>query len=202
MGAAWQHWTRADSVETVRRCSCLAKRAPASPPQACDRVWAAICSGAAEADPRLLQTAVLLAHCDLKQYRYRYWFAFPALQPPQPFALAAPPVSLPAALGGEAAAEGVAAALAAECSSHASSSGLPAWLVRVDADADSTGAGIATAPLTAWKTLQQQASGTSGGPRLFLAVADSSTLPENPGWPLRNLLLTAAARWDGPPSEE
>lgn len=159
--------------------------------QACDRVWAAICSGAAEADPRLLQTAVLLTHCDLKHYKYRYWFAFPALQPPQPFALAAQPASLAAALGGEAAA----AAVAAACSSFVASSGLPAWLVHVGADADSTGAGITTVPLTAWEHLQQQPGGSNSGPQLFLAVADSSALPENPGWPLRNLLLMAAARW-------
>ncbi|KAL4422919.1 hypothetical protein ABPG75_009116 [Micractinium tetrahymenae] len=180
-------------LNTAERILTFDRKAEAQ--QACDRVWAAICSGAAEADPRLLQAAVLLTYCDLKHYKYRYWFAFPALQPPQPFTLAAPPASLAAALGGEAAAAEVAAALAAACSSYVASTGLPAWLVRVDGDADSSGAGITTAPLTAWQGLQQQAGASSAGPQLFLAVADSSALPENPGWPLRNLLLMAAARW-------
>lgn len=164
-------------------------------PQACDRIWAAICSGAAEGDPRLLHTAVLLTHCDLKHYKYRYWFAFPALQPPQPFALAAPPANLAAVLGSEVAAEDLAAALAAACSSYVACSGLPAWLVSVEGDADSTGAGIITAPLNAWQDMQQQEGSSSGRQQLFLAVADSSALPDNPGWPLRNLLLMAAARW-------
>ncbi|KAL4451192.1 hypothetical protein ABPG77_009264 [Micractinium sp. CCAP 211/92] len=163
--------------------------------QACDRIWAAICSGAAEADPRLLHTVVLLTHCDLKHYKYRHWFAFPALQPPQPFALAAPPANLAAVLGGEVAAGDLAAALAAACSSYVACSGLPACLVRVNGCADSTGAGITTAPLTAWQDMQQQEGSSSGRQQLFLAVADSSALPDNPGWPLRNLLLMAAARW-------
>ncbi len=121
----------------------------------------------------------------------RYWFAFPALQPPVPFTLAAPPVSLQAALGD------VAAAAAEACSSHvAAASGTPAWLVVVSDDNQ-----VATAPLTEWRRLQQQAdggggdsSGSGSGSTVYLAVADSSNQATHPGWPLRNLLLMAAAR--------
>ena len=168
------------------------------PPQAGDRVWAAIGSGAAEADPRLLAPALLLAYCDLKHYKYRYWWAFPALQPPQPIALAAPPASLAAALGGDAAV----AAVAAACAAHVAATGLPAWLVSMDSGGgDGSSAalpGVATAPLTDWARVRQEAEAAAGVPgerQVWLAVADSSHLAENPGWLLRNLLLLAAARW-------
>ena len=36
-------------------------------------LWADMSSGAAEADPRLLTRFLLLAHADLKAYRYCYW---------------------------------------------------------------------------------------------------------------------------------
>lgn len=113
-----------------------------------------------------------------------YWFAFPALQPPAPFTLAAPPASLPAALG-----EAAAAAVAEACSAHvAAAGGAPAWLVTVGEEGQ-----VATAPLNDWHSLQQQAGGGGGG-KVYLAVADSSNQAVHPGWPLRNLLLLAAAR--------
>lgn len=37
----------------------------------CDRVWAAVQSGEAEARPALLQPLLLLAYCDLKHFKYR-----------------------------------------------------------------------------------------------------------------------------------
>lgn len=144
-------------------------------------MWAAVQSGEAEATPALLQPLLLLAYCDLKHFKYRYWFAFPALQPPQPFTLAAQPTSVLDSLG-----EATGDAVAAACSAHAAAgSGAPAWLVSVGADGE-----VVTAPLTDWARLQQQP-----GAAVCLAAADSSNQPANPGWPLRNLLLLAAAQW-------
>ena len=40
---------------------------------AADRVWADICSGAAEANPALLSRFLLLSFADLKIFRYFYW---------------------------------------------------------------------------------------------------------------------------------
>jgi ubiquitin-like modifier-activating enzyme ATG7 len=55
--------------------------------------------------------------------------------------------------------------------------------------ADAGGAAAAAAP----------ADGAAGGApaprRLMVAMSDPSHLPLLPGWPLRNLLLLAAARW-------
>ena len=152
--------------------------------QVCVGMWAAIHSGAAERKPSLLLGTVLLAYCDLKHYKYRYWFAVPALQPPQPFTLTATPTSMQQALG-----EQAADLAAAACSDHLAAVGQPAWLVAVGG-----GGEVEAAPLTDWHRLQQ--GGVSGGQRrLYLTVADSSSLAEHPGWPLRNLLLLAAARW-------
>lgn len=73
----------------------------------------------------------------------------------------------------------------------AAAGGTPAWLVVVGSDGQ-----VATAPLTEWHRLQQQADGGGGGSgKVYVAVADSSNQAAHPGWPLRNLLLLAAARW-------
>jgi len=47
---------------------------------------------------------LLVAHADLKAYKYDYWFAFPALKPPTPFLLSAAPAAAAAAAGAAAAA--------------------------------------------------------------------------------------------------
>ncbi|KAL4857490.1 Ubiquitin-like modifier-activating enzyme ATG7 [Chlorella vulgaris] len=146
------------------------------------RMWEAIQTGLGERDPGQLLHVVLLAFCDLKHYKYRFWFGVPALQPSQPFTLAAPPISLLQALGQHA------AAVADACSEHAAAARQPAWLVTMG-----SGGGVAAAPLTEWQRLQQGEE--QGEHQLYLAVADSSNLADHPGWPLRNLLLLAAARW-------
>jgi ubiquitin-like modifier-activating enzyme ATG7 len=41
--------------------------------QAAAKVWADICSGAAEADPALLCPFLLLTYGDLKRFVFSYW---------------------------------------------------------------------------------------------------------------------------------
>jgi len=79
----------------------------------------------------------------------------------------------------------------------------PFWLLRTD------GATTRALPLSDWSAAGGAAaaaagsSSSSGGgsprgaapPTLMLAFSDPSHLPRTPGWPLRNLLLLAAARW-------
>lgn len=84
----------------------------------------------------------------------------------------------------------------AACSAYAAAHpGCPAWLLSLPSSnggGGSTPGSYTALPLTEWHATQQQARGQGG--RLCLAMADCSNLPANPGWPLRNLLLMAAAR--------
>jgi hypothetical protein len=87
----------------------------------------------------------------------------------------------------------------------------PFWLVSIG------GGGARALPLSRWPD-ESAAAGAGGGaadaggggggeagagasraeagaPRLLVAMSDPSSLPLVPGWPLRNLLLLAAARW-------
>jgi hypothetical protein len=68
---------------------------------------------------------------------------------------------------------------------------------------------VETAPLASWQKIsehqqQQPASAAAAGPEvqqqqgdgeLLLVMFDPCHLPLTPGWPLRNVLLLAAARW-------
>ena len=146
-------------------------------------MWESIQSGAAERDPFLLQRLILLTYCDLKQYKYYHWFAFPALQPPAPFTAAGPAASLAECFGP------AAEQLVATCSAHARGSGQPAWLVLTGG----AGGEASCHALSDWAALQELAAAEEGL-QVSLAVADTCNLAGHPGWPLRNLLLLACVR--------
>ena len=59
-------YERFKQLITPERRSALAQAAA-------NRVWADICSGAAEADPALLQRVVLLSFANLKIFCFLYW---------------------------------------------------------------------------------------------------------------------------------
>jgi ubiquitin-like modifier-activating enzyme ATG7 len=151
---------------------------PAAASGAAAALWADITSGASERRPALLQRLVLAAHCDLKAHRYTYWAGAPALLPPTPFTLLEPPAPADARLGGAAAAAAVAA-----CAAFAAANE-PFWLLVPGAE------GAAARPLADWVALEEEERA-----RAYLAFLDPSNDPAAPGWPLRNALLLAAARW-------
>ncbi|OAJ39464.1 E1-like protein-activating enzyme Gsa7p/Apg7p [Batrachochytrium dendrobatidis JEL423] len=64
-------------------------------------IWQDILSGAAVADPTLLNKFLLLTFADLKKYKFYYWFAFPALLPTEPIVLDGPARSLVESYGSE-----------------------------------------------------------------------------------------------------
>eukprot|EP00850_Spirogloea_muscicola_P009336 SM000052S17728 [mRNA] locus=s52:323003:328039:- [translate_table: standard] len=169
---------------------------------AAEQIWADIQSGAAEDRPSLLLRFLLLSFADLKKWGFYYWFAFPALALPTPAMAAGPPVPASQAFSAdEAAAVAVAceewrsggADAAVPCSSdllEEPSSSLqtpetePAFLLHI-----SPGGSVAAKPLRAWESLKAEAG------QVLLVFYDPCNLPANPGWPLRNILVLAAARW-------
>jgi ubiquitin-like modifier-activating enzyme ATG7 len=152
------------------------------------QLWADVCSGAAELDPSCLCRFVLLAFPDLKSFTFRYWFAFPALKLDAPVTCA-PAVPLLSAWPA-ATCDCVLAACAAWLQRGAGAGF--AWLLRVAAPEAAGGADAAATahPLSAWAELSAQAGGD-----VVLAMADPCNLAAHPGWPLRNLLTLACARW-------
>ena len=145
------------------------------------QLWSDITDGSAERDPSRLARFVLLTFPDLKAFTFRYWFAFPALKLETPITCSAvAPLQ--------------ATYTAQECSGivHACTSWLQAehsafaWLVFFPADGSSK---IEAHSLEAWSALASRTG------LVVLAMADPSNLPANPGWPLRNLLALACARW-------
>ncbi|KIY95304.1 autophagy-related protein 7 [Monoraphidium neglectum] len=185
--------------------------------QAGARIWRDIVSGAAEASPELLSRFLVLTFGDLKRYEFTYWFAFPALKPPAPFQqLAARPLA--ECLDAEAVAaacdawRGLAPAdPACPPAAPAGRSPPPFFLLRLGG---AGGPAAEAVPLSSWREASASAdtstplagssagaaapsdgAGGGGAARLLVAVADPSQIPLAPGWPLRNLLLLAAARW-------
>ncbi|MEW5309568.1 MAG: hypothetical protein WDW38_001449 [Sanguina aurantia] len=85
----------------------------------------------------------------------------------------------------------------------------PFWLLRLGLPESGSGSGsaqpgVTALPLSGLTALQalSQSGGSGGGGGLggvpehvWLCFSDPSNLPDNPGWPLRNLLLLAVARW-------
>eukprot|EP00850_Spirogloea_muscicola_P002664 SM000010S04302 [mRNA] locus=s10:828104:832287:+ [translate_table: standard] len=169
---------------------------------AAEQIWADIQSGAAEDRPSLLLRFLLLSFADLKKWCFYYWFAFPALALPTPAVAAGPPVPASQAFspdeaatvavaceewrsGGADAAVPCSSDLLEEPSSSLQTPGTePAFLLHI-----SPGRSVAAKPLRAWESLRAEAG------QVLLVFYDPCNLPANPGWPLRNILVLAAARW-------
>ncbi|KAL3143295.1 Ubiquitin-like modifier-activating enzyme ATG7, variant 2 [Trebouxia sp. C0009 RCD-2024] len=158
------------------------------------RVWHNILTGAAEEHPSCLCLFLLLSYADLKKFSYWSWFAFPALKPPGPFQ-----VNKTTSLQHEVQPES-AVQIAAACDqwrqvaqdhedqpsgSSSGASQLPFWLLAKPVEGD-----WQAAPLTAFADVTKQ------GCLVWLCMSDPSNNPDHPGWPLRNMLLMAAKRWE------
>ncbi|KAK9905456.1 hypothetical protein WJX75_000196 [Coccomyxa subellipsoidea] len=176
------------NVNTLERFKALhpLERRRALIQESADRIWRDIRSGAAEADPALLSRFLLISYADLKLFRFYYWFAFPAIKPPQPVMVRSVQ-PMQQALG-----EDLSKGVAESCNQWLSSGGgRPLfWLLRIAEDNS-----VESVPLSSW----QEAA--SSGERVVLAYADHSNLQSNPGWLLRNTLLMSAARWRVPDLE-
>ena len=151
-----------------------------------ETLWADIKSGAAVADPTLLLKFGVISFADLKRHHFVYWFAFPALVSPSPFRLARPAELLRSFLS-----PGRYASLQAgmqQLRRAAAPAGCPPFFLAVGGAEG--GEALRVLPLSEWDALAEDER-----ERAMLGFADPCTLPDHPGWPLRNLLVLAAARW-------
>ncbi|KAF9111549.1 Autophagy protein 7 [Mortierella sp. AM989] len=142
-----------------------------------DQIWDDITSGRAIADPSLLNKFLLLTFADLKKFKFFYWFAFPALQADPAWTTDAmqeiTSIWSPAKISN----------LSIQVDQYRqtntpSQSGF--FLIKETQDT------VAVARLQDWNDF------FVGCDESF---ADPSSLDNNPGWPLRNLLALAQYQW-------
>jgi hypothetical protein len=126
-------------------------------------------------------------------------FAFPALKPPQPFQqLSATP--LPAAFPSQGLQQNICAAadawrvqaISSSSSSKAAVAAAAAMFCLLLLDPATSG--VKAAPLSSWGDMCAAAAAAAAS-EVMLVMFDPCQLPLTPGWPLRNALLLAAARW-------
>ncbi|EGF82859.1 hypothetical protein BATDEDRAFT_34488 [Batrachochytrium dendrobatidis JAM81] len=142
-------------------------------------IWQDILSGAAVADPTLLNKFLLLTFADLKKYKFYYWFAFPALLPTEPIVLDGPARSLVESYGSE-----MLALFQAEFNRfHTTSTTSGYFLIKAVDDK------VNIADVSQFETFFSQDD------KVTLGFVDPSGLSENPGWPLRNFLALVSYRW-------
>ena len=146
------------------------------------QLWSDVHSSAAERHPSRLGRFVLLAFPDLKAFTFRYWFAFPALKMESPVTCSAV-TSLHAAWPAAVLRDGIVHA----CNTWMQAGHAElAWLVHTPAGSD---AAAEAHSLSEWASLSTRPGAT------VLALCDPCNLHTHPGWPLRNLLALACARW-------
>ncbi|XP_024527431.1 ubiquitin-like modifier-activating enzyme atg7 [Selaginella moellendorffii] len=143
------------------------------------KVWDDICSGRAEEDSNLLNRFFVICYADLKEWRFKYWFSFPALQ----FTQAVKHTMFQPASDYFTAEESL--RVVSACTAWRTSpltTCLSFFLLHLSCD------GVTVRPLSDWEKCQ-------GSGKILLGFYDPSHLPTNPGWPVRNLLVLAAVRW-------
>ena len=152
-------------------------------------------SGRGEEDPARLNRFLVLCFADLKQYTFYYWVCVPAIKTPEPvLSLGAAPLSS----GGSAAADGICKACHAFSQEGGGRRGrVPFWFVEEGGSAGDNGAeGAAEGEVVVTcRGLSEWRSCCSPGGTATVAAIDVSCADDSPGWPLRNLLFLAAARW-------
>ena len=148
-------------------------------------MWQSIQSGAAVLDPSLVQQMIALVYCDLKQYKYHYWIGYPVMVPPVPYNLLSPPKTVETYFSSAVQRQDM---LGAMEKWNQSSVFLLSCLSCDEVD-DKMHVAASCHALSEWENLQ------STEVKLFLVISDPSNAAEHPGWPLRNVLLLAAARW-------
>lgn len=132
------------------------------------KIWNAITTGDALKEPELLTQFTLLTFADLKKYQFYYWFGFPALVFPSKFNLVETPKTLDQVLTTEEISQ-----LKSAYDDFSSSSKHSVFIIEKQDK-------FQLHPLTELATLDKE--------NVWIGFCDPSSLPSNPGWPLRNIL--------------
>ncbi|XP_046456837.1 ubiquitin-like modifier-activating enzyme ATG7 [Daphnia pulex] len=138
-----------------------------------EQIWNDILSGAALSNPSLLTRFLLLTFADLKKYQFYYWFAFPTLVFPSKILLNDEPKEVDKVLTKEELLQ-----FQQAYDEFKSSHGQSAFVVEKN-----TELGYKCHPLKELANLKDIT---------WIGFCDPSSLPTNPGWPLRNLLALLA----------
>ncbi|KAL5576554.1 hypothetical protein UlMin_018253 [Ulmus minor] len=146
------------------------------------KIWDDIHSGKAVEDSSVLSRFLLISFADLKKWSFHYWFAFPALVLDPPATL----VDLRPASHWFSLEEAESISAACNAWRNASSTAdVPFFFISVDSNSHAT-----IKHLKDWETCKHDSH------KLLFGFYDPCHLPNNPGWPLRNLLALVCARWD------
>nr|XP_053632560.1 ubiquitin-like modifier-activating enzyme ATG7 [Cherax quadricarinatus] len=145
-------------------------------------LWDAIISGSALEKPSVLASFLMFTFADLKKYHYYYWFAFPAFTLPKTIPLVKQPQCVSLILTDE-----QIASLVLACE------GLGTDVDRGFFTLTQSGNEFGIHLLKDYPQIRTAASGTDR--EVYLAFSDPCTLPQNPGWPLRNLLTLVTLKW-------
>ncbi|RUP47568.1 hypothetical protein BC936DRAFT_145578 [Jimgerdemannia flammicorona] len=153
------------------------------------KIWHAIISGDAVMHPHLLSHFLVVTYADLKKYKFHYWFGFPALLMDPSWVVGDSGVikGIEEAWSPEQI-ESLRINYDAHREKHLRDGNAAYFLVKKVASSN----GISVGRLSEWDAFFD---GVAEDDRI-LAFADPSSLPSNPGWPLRNLLVLAHRRWN------
>ncbi|KAK1386456.1 Ubiquitin-like modifier-activating enzyme ATG7 [Heracleum sosnowskyi] len=146
------------------------------------KIWEDIHSGRVVQESSLLSRFLIISFADLKQWKFYYRFAFPALKLDPPATIASlEPASQCFSLQ-------EAESLTVACNEWRNSSttaDVPFFLVSIDSNSHAS-----LRHLKDWEVCR------SDGHKCLFGFYDPCHLPNNPGWPLRNFIAFICSRWN------
>ncbi|CAG8736275.1 18804_t:CDS:2, partial [Acaulospora morrowiae] len=151
-----------------------------------EQIWQDIISGAAVNSPFLLTRFILITFADLKKYKYHFWFGFPALLTEPPWIIEDNEVKSVGSVWDEKDVGTFKKNYELFTQGHPSTC-IGFFLVKKVDNGE-----IEVGGLSEWDTFFK---GCDNDEKM-IGFADPSSLPDNPGWPLRNFLVLVHRRWN------
>ncbi|CAG8483624.1 5517_t:CDS:10 [Ambispora leptoticha] len=148
-----------------------------------EQIWNDITNGEAIKNPSLLTRFLLITYADLKKYKYHYWFAFPALL-----------IDPAWVIGDNGKVSGIEVWNQDEIQNfranyekfrHSKGDHNAGFFLIRESTLEDNKREIVVGSLSEWETFFEG----------IVGFADPSSLPTNPGWPLRNFLVLLHRQW-------